>query len=578
MTVQTRPATDSVSMVDLRPPEQVMRLERIGAFFQTRISFMRTLVRRMHDEAWRFEIETDTLDEHGYGRFVQVVHTPDGPFSFVAFSHHLDPQDRTDRVIAEAWDATFTLVDGRVDGDDLDRLERVVPKQEAGQCSARELVLSRANKSVRLFEHVVSALAEGKQPDIGRLAEIGYLMRTTAVYGNGKFGLGDFAKLAGRSVLNAPFQAELLTVYLIRHFSIHLAEHVARQRSPETAAPMAAPVQRMLGIGNATGLGMAPFLIKHPILIDRWITARETALARVRAVETADARIHARFDRLLARAIAHVAEWNVEDEVQQSRILVLRDELDELAGTIAADRARLLPDARPWDRLFTHMADTCSIETQELAVSLLLELYPALVDELEREMASDDIERIAPTMTLGELASLIETDYAWALEIDFDQPEGEHYFWYYSEGKEEPRRGARGVEPGAECEMRLGFGRDVSRLHGALRDLGATAHDETVAAFLLRAPQWRAVVRRIQTLKAYPYGEIRDNLLARDCRPIDLLRCKLSYFGATKFDPKSDLWTRITMYQGAPLIDELDDPNADDWAFPVAPDDVELAR
>ena len=36
-----------------------------------------------------------------------------------------------------------------------------------------------------------------------------------------------------------------------------------------------------------------------------------------------------------------------------------------------------------------------------------------------------------------------------------------------------------------------------------------------------------------------------------------------------KFDPKSDLWTRITMYQGAPLPVDLGRPDADDWCFPT---------
>jgi hypothetical protein len=72
----------------------------------------------------------------------------------------------------------------------------------------------------------------------------------------------------------------------------------------------------------------------------------------------------------------------------------------------------------------------------------------------------------------------------------------------------------------------------------------------------------------VQTLGRHAYAEIRDNLIGHDCLPIDLLRCKLSYFGAAKFDPKSDRWTRITLAQGAPLFDELD--NADDWWLPVA--------
>ena len=31
--------------------------------------------------------------------------------------------------------------------------------------------------------------------------------------------------------------------------------------------------------------------------------------------------------------------------------------------------------------------------------------------------------------------------------------------------------------------------------------------------------------------------------------PIDMLRLKLSFFGAVKFDPRSDKWLRICMFQ-----------------------------
>jgi len=38
---------------------------------------------------------------------------------------------------------------------------------------------------------------------------------------------------------------------------------------------------------------------------------------------------------------------------------------------------------------------------------------------------------------------------------------------------------------------------------------------------------------------------------------IDMLRLKLSFFGAVKFDPRSDKWLRISMFQGAPLPQDL---------------------
>ena len=83
---------------------------------------------------------------------------------------------------------------------------------------------------------------------------------------------------------------------------------------------------------------------------------------------------------------------------------------------------------------------------------------------------------------------------------------------------------------------------------------------ESVAAFLLCEPQWRHMVKRIQLAAETPYGEIHDNLLGKDCLPIDILRCKLSFFGATRFDPRSDRWVRICMYQDAPFPHELLEP------------------
>lgn len=58
-------------------------------------------------------------------------------------------------------------------------------------------------------------------------------------------------------------------------------------------------------------------------------------------------------------------------------------------------------------------------------------------------------------------------------------------------------------------------------------------------------------------------------MICSRCLPIDMLRSKLSFFGASKFDPRSDRWTRITMYQGAPLLDEIGNADADDWWLPV---------
>ena len=58
-------------------------------------------------------------------------------------------------------------------------------------------------------------------------------------------------------------------------------------------------------------------------------------------------------------------------------------------------------------------------------------------------------------------------------------------------------------------------------------------------------------------LRDLPYAEIRDNVLDQTMLPIDILRCKLAFFGATRFDPRSDRWVRISLFQGQPFPDEL---------------------
>ena len=112
-------------------------------------------------------------------------------YSLICFGNKIDDNERSDRVIATKWDAAFALYDGVPSKKDIERLALNVPKQEVGRLSYKELTLSRANKSLRVFNHVIESLSNGKQPDLEKLYKVGYLYRTTAVYGSGKFGLAD---------------------------------------------------------------------------------------------------------------------------------------------------------------------------------------------------------------------------------------------------------------------------------------------------------------------------------------------------------------------------------------------------
>ncbi|PTX72198.1 hypothetical protein [Sulfitobacter mediterraneus] len=535
--------------VPLRPPDEVMRLARMGSMFPTRLSFLRSMIRRLARENAQITRPVWNMDEGGFGHAVYSLRFGGHEYSLVAISTDLPPELRTDRVIATAWDSAYVLYDGVPDANEIARIAAAAPKQEAARFSERDLVLSRANKSVRLFAHVVQALQDGQQPDEKMIRDVGYLMRTTAVYGNGKFGIADRALIADRPGLEGPFAAEMLTVWLIRHFTHDLVEHVG-------GGQLALHIKRHLGIGNSTGLGMAPFLVTHPVLLNNWMMARETALARVRAIETLTKAQQDRLADLSHRAAKHLAEWDVPDPSHQARIVTLRADWQSILSDLKFD------GTRPLDKAMEQAA-RYSFDVQELMAALVIEPFAELVDGLCDCMADPQGPFCPPLSDTDALRAAIRDHFNWALVPDYDAETGCGQFWYVSEAKQEPRLGLRFSEPGAELESPLDIGRQIKALNAALPE-----QSQPVSAFLAAFPQHAMAVDRVQLGAVHPYAEIRDNLIATSCLPIDMLRCKLSFFGASKFDPKSDRWTRITLCQGAPLADELN-AAADDWWLPV---------
>ena len=548
-----------------------MNLARMGSSFQHRLSFIRQLLRRAKQHQWQFSRASNDWDDDGYGAAVYHVKTQQQTYSLLVFTQFIPDEARTDRVIADMWDACFCLFDGVATDDDIERLRQNVPLQEKGRCSVNELVLSRANKSVRLFEHVVESLSHGTQPDSTMLRKIGYLMRTTAVYGSGKFGCADREKFCDRAALSAPFQVEMLAVYLLRWFVIDWVNHIARklaEKNNRKSVELHPDYAQYLGIGNATGLGMAPFMVNHPVLIHHWVQARETALARAFAIDRLDKAQQDKFQQLYQQTHLYLQGWQVDDVTQSARITLLLGELKQYDA--------LLPDvltqSYPLHQLYHYCQQHYSLEMQELMVSLLIEILGAQADDLSEMMSANENISLNPTMRLGEMKSLIEQHYAWALAIDFTAQKNQQTFWYYSEDKMEPRLGKRFTEDGANLEMPLAIARDVVALYQKIIACQKQDDDIMLGELLLEYPEYRAIARRIQLIANHPYGEIYDNLIDDRIRPIDMLRFKLSFFGVSKFDPKSDLWTRVNLFQGAPLPPDNADDDNELWFLPQLSD------
>ena len=552
----------------MRPEAEVMDLARLGSLHSSTLSFMRTLVRRIMKEEWKIERRVFDLDENGYGTAIYQIDTPNDTFSFVLFSNHLSDEDRNDRVIATSWDLTMALCEGVVDDIWLEELRRNVPKQEAGRVDARVFSLSRANRSSRLFSYVLDELCAGRQPDADKIADVGYLYRTTAVYGSGKLGMADWNKVRSKFTdFNRPFAPEMFICYLLRQFSLDQVDHIAKSRAPGSAVALDDRLKRFFGIGNSTGLGMAPYLVNHGELFSQWVEMRETALAQVlHKVTPTDWRIEL-FHDLVQRAVRHFGETRTSDEEQVERNRILIAELAEVDGWVREQDGKL----ETWSVLSDHANGAWSLETQELIHAICMEIHPELVNDLEDSCTVIPNPVVDPAMTTSQLRQVIELRYDWALEIDFSDPTTCDAFWYRSEEKLEPRLGFVGADPGIEKQMPLPIGRRVRECYDLLIEDLAEHADSDVVHFLLRRPSLKSIVRRIQTMSRHKYAEIRANLADRNVRPMDLLRCKLAFFGVSKFDPRSKLWVRNTMYQGAPLIDDIGQ-TYDSWFLPLKPE------
>ena len=538
--------------VQLRDPNTIMKLSRLGSFHQSKLSFLRSFLNEFKD--WEYKRDLFNLDRFGYGEAVYSFKKDKRTYSLVCFANKIKDDERSDRVIATKWDAAFTLHDGVPTQKDIDRLKNEVPRQEVGRLSFKELTLSRANKSVRVFNHVVERLSEGKQPDLELLSNVGYLCRTTAVYGSGKFGLADRFRIKNREEINGPFRLEMMLVYLVRQFTFDQVNHVAHHKNPSKSVVLDRKICKNLGIGNSTGLGMAPFIVNHPTLLNNWVMSREIALKKIREIKIVKKKDSDLFINCLKKSLTNITSWNTDSEYQQIKIKNLLKDIKKFIHFVDNDFD--FEDKYPFNQIYLWLEEKACEECIEYVVSIMMEPYNEITNPLVSQMSSEEDKyfTIPTSRTIKELINIIEKKYSNILKINFEKKQNTQNFWFISKNKEEPRLADRFEEGGSELEQPLAIARDVKKLHKKLLD---TKNNSTVAEFLSKNSELRHIVRRVFIVEKFPYSEIQDNTIGKNIMPIDMLRLKLSFFGALKFDPRSDKWLRICMFQGAPLPDEL---------------------
>ena len=547
--------------IELRDPNIIMKLSRLGSFHQSRLSFLRSFLNEFKD--WDYKRDLFDLDKDGFGTAVYSFKKKSRVYSLICYANKINDDERSDRVIATKWDAAFTLHDGVPLKEDIERLRNEVPKQEVGRLSYKELTLSRANKSVRVFDHVVESLSNGSQPNLDLLEKVGYLYRTTAVYGSGKFGLADRFRIKNREEINGPFRLEMMLVYLVRQFTFDQVNHVAKNRNPKSAVKLDPKICRNLGIGNSTGLGMAPFIVNHPTLLNNWILSREVALKKIREIKIAETKDVSLFKECVKNSLKNITSWNTESEYQLKKIKLLLKDVRKFINFLENEFD--FKKDYPFNEIYLWLEKETCEECIEYIVSIMMEPFGEIVQPLISQMSSEEEKyfNIPTERNAEDLKKILENKYSDILKIDFNKEDSNQKFWFISKNKEEPRLANRFEESGADLEQPLAIARDIKKLYERLLSL---KNNSKINQFLIDNSDLRHVVRRAFIIENFPYSEIQDNTIGENIVPIDMLRLKLSFFGALKFDPRSDKWLRICMFQGAPLPNELKDYD-EQWVY-----------
>ncbi|MGP2440575.1 hypothetical protein [Streptomyces sp. JW3] len=546
-----------------RPPVRLLRPERLALLPPTRLSASRALVHRMTGQRWRVECLEFDVDAGSRGRVRYRVHTPSGPFDFVAFSFAPKLAGRTSRIVGTDWDMTGALFDGVADEADLAHTRRELPKLYAGRATAHTLVWCRSNRSLRLFEHVVQALAAGRQPDARRLWDVGYLMRNTGLDGNGTFGTRSFAALPGHHPLAAPLHAQMLAAYLMREFAADLAEHLARHRD-RGAVRLDPELRRGLGLGNASALGLVFFTNNHPRLVDRWLALREQALTQALYARRGTAHLAAIRDRT-----ERTVRFHEQDPTgygvfgSPSGLAVSLRRAVEMLDTLPDPAA---PDALP--RLWTAWHAELDEAAVEALAGVLIDSVPDLTDPLVDRQRVDETLTARPEASVAALLEHLEDAYGWALATDLTAPGALRHVWYKSRAAEEPRRG-----PKEEVTEGLDWQLNVPRAVQALaRDLRAADPRESVGAFRVRHPEHRDTVTRVQGLAGTALHSPHMNIADDAFLPVHIVRfLNSAVHGLDKTADSAGRNVLGLLFHGAPTRHTLPDATGPDWELPARP-------
>ena len=81
-------------------PNDLMKLDILGSFHSTRLSFSRQLINEIFKKQWVFNILDWKINNKGKGSSIITVNTHENIYSLIVFAHSISDEERSDRVIS----------------------------------------------------------------------------------------------------------------------------------------------------------------------------------------------------------------------------------------------------------------------------------------------------------------------------------------------------------------------------------------------------------------------------------------------------------------------------------------------
>ena len=185
-----------------------------------------------------------------------------------------------------------------------------------------------------------------------------------------------------------------------------------------------------LGIGNSTGLGMAPFIVNHPTLLNNWILAREKALKSIREIKNVDKEDEAIFLNCLKKSLKNTSSWNTSSQYQKNKINELVNDLNKFLFFIKNFNFQ---KEYAFNDLYIWIEKNLKLECSEYLVSIMMEPYDKITDPLIHEMSSEEENyfNIPSERKISDLRNILEDNYSEILKIDFNEKKKQSKFLVY---------------------------------------------------------------------------------------------------------------------------------------------------